>query len=880
MNRKLLLVIGALLIAPKLFSQGNWVQQDLLSAGYNANNWVQFVDAVDTNICWGLSVDRNGQTNPLQEFVRTIDGGATWTFGPITNAAGCAASSIMALNADTAWVAMFTTTGGGKILRTNDGGQTWTHQSTALFSAPAGFPNIVHFFDANNGVCMGDPNGGYFEIYTTSDGGTNWVRTPQANIATNQPGEFGITDVYTVNGSTLWFGTNQGRIYKTIDGGLNWTVASSPYTGFIGGLAFKDANYGLATESDLTTVNTDLIVTTDGGATWNILNCTTGNMAQKQSITYVPGSDSTFVITTPYNRTTAPLRDFGSAFSTNNGNQWYVVSNNTLLFSDNDFASPNGGWAGGLTDVDPIFGLFRDPVMYKWTGPLFIPNNDAITKTIDLPNNTGTSTQNPKATFLNNGLNTNTFNVTMTITGGYTSTKTITNLAFNQTQQVAFDPWTPASTGSYTVTVYTSLTGDVIPTNDTLVKNVTVYPEFLNYGWISRDPFPSNLFSLGGAFDYDGIYPNGVGSLFMMGGTTQATQSLLNTKYDVDNGIWSAQSPIPSSKYHASAHRVGDNIYYLGGYSTGGAPDANTYIYNIPTDTWTTGAPMPNPVGDYGSGLYKDSLIYVICGFNGAADQNSVQIYNTYTNSWSTGANFPNVNRGIRGSIYENKIVVAGGFSGAVTDVALVGTIDVTNPSNINWAFIAPYPGGPAFRLSAGVTFGKTIPLVVFIEGDPTGSGLSSINETWAYDLSLSSWLIGPPKPTAVNNTGDFVGTVYNDSLYLTSVSGFNGTTETDVNEWLNMGSATVLSVKNDVINSGTLVISPNPTNGVFKVKIPRLKNYTLTVYNSIGVKIIDRKIENKTFEEINLGKAANGIYQIRIENGTESYSSKVVVSD
>src|SRR5205085_8428842 len=106
--------------------------------------------------------------------------------------------------------------------------------------------NIVYFWDANNGMCMGDPTGGYFEIYTTSDGGTNWSRTPQVEIPAQQNGEFGITDVFNADhGSNLWFGTNQGRIYKTIDKGHNWTVAQTPFPDYIGAVAFRDSQNGL-----------------------------------------------------------------------------------------------------------------------------------------------------------------------------------------------------------------------------------------------------------------------------------------------------------------------------------------------------------------------------------------------------------------------------------------------------------------------------------------------------------------------------------------------------------------------------------------------------------------------------------------------------------
>ena len=48
----------------------------------------------------------------------------------------------------------------------------------------------------------------------------------------------------------------------------------------------------------------------------------------------------------------------------------------------------------------------------------------------------------------------------MTITGGYSSTKNVTNLAPGDSVQVTFDPWTTSSPATVLVSVQTQLTGD------------------------------------------------------------------------------------------------------------------------------------------------------------------------------------------------------------------------------------------------------------------------------------------------------------------------------------------------------------------------------------------------------------------------------------
>ena len=880
--KKITLLIIVTLLSTKIYSQGSWVQQDLLTNGYDVNNWVQFVDAVDSNVCWGLSASRNGQSNPVQNFVRTVDGGITWTNGAITNATNCAPSSIMALNADTAWVVMFDLAGGGKILRTSDGGVTWTHQNTATFAAPAGFPNIVHFFDASNGICMGDPNGGYFEIYTTGNGGTNWVRVPQANIPANNAGEFGVTDVYSASGTTnLWFGTNFGRIYKTNDAGATWTVASTPYTGFIGGMTFKDANNGLACEADVNTTATDLIYTNDGGATWNTLNCITGNVGQKQSVIYVPGTDSSYVFTSPYNRTAAPIRSFGSGISTNNGNDWYMVSENLEVFSDNDFASVNGGWAGGLTQLDPFFGLFRDPVMFKWTGPIYVPLNEVQPLSFEMDVVMPISTISPVVTFKNNSLYKGSFNVTLTAVGGYSSTKTVTIPNAQATAQVTFDPWTPATVGNYILTATSQLVNDEDTTNDVLTLNVQVLNELQNYGWLSLGPISTPSFGLSSAFYYDGIYPNGNGYLYAFGGANGAVANT-NSVFDLTSSQWLLQTPMDSVRYQFSTHTVNGKIYAISGYKGGFTPESTTGIYDIANDSWSNGTDIPAPVGDYASGVYNDSLIYVIGGYDGTGDVNTVQVYDVVNDTWNAATPKPGTaTAGLRGGISGNKIVVVGGYSqtgGSAISDAYMGTINPSNPLQITWAPINDYPAQTASRLGAGVPYSQAYPVIVFTGGDPTGLGVTALKYTLAYDVNAGEWLIAPNKPTPVSNISDFVGAVYNDSLYVASVSGYDGTGISSVNEWLNIGSATILKV-NSINNSNeSLLVYPNPSSSLVTVKIPSVKNYTVEIFNSIGEKVLERNIQNKFNEQFNLTEYRKGIYHVRVYNEKENYSAKVVM--
>jgi photosystem II stability/assembly factor-like uncharacterized protein len=94
--------------------------------------------------------------------------------------------------------------------------QTGASKASAGFDGASAFANVVYFWNKDEGFCMGDPNGGYFEIYTTSNGGVNWSRVARANIPNpSASDEYGTIGQFTVgDDGVVFFNTTKGRIYK------------------------------------------------------------------------------------------------------------------------------------------------------------------------------------------------------------------------------------------------------------------------------------------------------------------------------------------------------------------------------------------------------------------------------------------------------------------------------------------------------------------------------------------------------------------------------------------------------------------------------------------------------------------------------------------
>lgn len=327
------------------------------SLGANAQFWTEkatgfttpsrslnSISIVNANVIWANAFDNTNQLDPIylvKEYTRSIDGGNTWTAGPINlgpNSADMGSSSITAASATTAWISVSpgaTNTGG--IWKTIDGGANWTKQPTALFSSASSYPNFVYFWDANNGIAQGDPEGGEFEIYTTSDGGTTWTRVPGANIPNPSPigAEFGYFNRYSVSGNTIWFGTDKGRIFKSSDKGLTWTVSNSVYSTDFGldRFTFRDANTGLL----MIYASVALYSTNDGGATWNSVPHT-GNLFNT-NIAYIPGTSK--VISSAY------ANPLGSSYSLNDGLTWITVDSG-VFHGELAFLNDSFGFSAGM----------------------------------------------------------------------------------------------------------------------------------------------------------------------------------------------------------------------------------------------------------------------------------------------------------------------------------------------------------------------------------------------------------------------------------------------------------------------------------------------------------------------------------------------------
>src|SRR5690349_12948727 len=176
--RKLLLFVCLTTFSSSILNAQIWIEQN--SNFSNISEGVNDIKAVSDNVAWITGYDGTGSNINFIDFAVTTDGGNNFTTGTVGNDTTYQFANITAVSADSAWVAMFdhvVGTGGG-IWRTTDGGANWVQQGVGVIYDSLSFPDVVHFWNGSEGVTIGDPNNGYFEIYTTVDGGDTWTRVP------------------------------------------------------------------------------------------------------------------------------------------------------------------------------------------------------------------------------------------------------------------------------------------------------------------------------------------------------------------------------------------------------------------------------------------------------------------------------------------------------------------------------------------------------------------------------------------------------------------------------------------------------------------------------------------------------------------------------
>ncbi len=344
-------------------SAQNW---EPFAAGLLPNGHIIFsISAVGESVVWAVASGEYYQA-PIPGTLRTrvlrsSDGGQSWTAHEIEETAGTISFQIVAVDSLTAWITTQDYGGGpGRALyQTTDGGITWTKK----LANDAGGVALNRFADGQHWLAQNRQG-----ISRSSDDGAIWANS---SISGYQNGEFQIlnsaTNMSSTVGDTLWNGTSAGRIVRFTNYGqssqfLNTSLGTATT---ISSVAFQDHLHGLCYSRNAAN-NNRIARSMDGGTTWAVLAQQPGNTIG-WNIAAVPDAPGFYVLASNYNFTMGKV-----AVTTNSGASWSIddlkQSLNAVVFT-----SPSTGWIGAGKIVSA-----SQPAMFKYTGsPLVstkIPN--------------------------------------------------------------------------------------------------------------------------------------------------------------------------------------------------------------------------------------------------------------------------------------------------------------------------------------------------------------------------------------------------------------------------------------------------------------------------------------------------------------------------
>jgi photosystem II stability/assembly factor-like uncharacterized protein len=206
---------------------------------------------------------------------KSTDGGAHWQWTVVPGCDSCDWRSLYAFDARKAIV--LNAGAPALIFLTEDGGTTW--QQVYYDNRPGIFFDAMQFFNAQEGIAIGDPLENKFTIIRTHNGGRSWEADAAGTLPAAVTGEaiFAAsgTSLVTLPGKKVYFATG-GNVARLFVSGNNWqaytipVVQGSSTTGAFS-IAFRDAANGIAVGGDYkqdTASKGNCMLTGNGGLNW------------------------------------------------------------------------------------------------------------------------------------------------------------------------------------------------------------------------------------------------------------------------------------------------------------------------------------------------------------------------------------------------------------------------------------------------------------------------------------------------------------------------------------------------------------------------------------------------------------------------------------
>ena len=308
----------------------------LIETTHPFNTSIRALEVVNENTVWFAG--SQGQ------YGYTEDGGKQWTVDSIK--ADTLTPHFRAIAVTKEAVFLLSIGSPALLYRSTDKGQRW--ELVYQENHPGAFYDAMAFWDAKEGIAMGDPTDGCLSVITTKDGGLTWQKVPCDQLPAAEEGEAAFAasnSNLALHGDHVWMvsGGKRARVFHSADRGQTWEVHNTPIIegGQMTGIFtvdFWDERQGVVfggnwEDKDLSVANKAR--TTDGGISWHLI-ADGREPGYRSCVQYVPGGKGLEVMAVGIP---------GISYSSDGGSHWRSLSEESYYALR--FASSKVVWLAG-----------------------------------------------------------------------------------------------------------------------------------------------------------------------------------------------------------------------------------------------------------------------------------------------------------------------------------------------------------------------------------------------------------------------------------------------------------------------------------------------------------------------------------------------------
>ncbi len=349
------------------------------------------------------------------------------------------------------------------------------------------------------------------------------------------------------------------------------------------------------------------------------------------------------------------------------------------------------------------------------------------------------------------------------------------------------------------------------------------------------------------------------GKIYVIGGRNGNTNDSTINIYDPSTDTWSTPTTTGTftPRWGLGAAVVDGKIYVMGGVNSDLQRGLDTLeVFDPSTNTWstpqTTGALIGRDV--FGTAVVN-GLIYVIGGYTGATDPNTNQVFDPTANTWTDLTPGMFIARdGLTACAIGDKIYT---MNGIVDDFS--NTFQVFDPSTNTWS--TPTTAGWLTTRSEGAS--DVIDGKIYVVGG-TNDTVTFVGGLQVFDPATYTWSTAITTDTVIPREG--LGAVtLNGKLYV--IGGLKKSTlgtiySNDVQYFTPAGSGVSIPSATSAIS-----LSPNPTEGIVTVANVPSGDWSVTIENPLGEKMLNTEHLTGSEFPLDLSSLSSGAYYARFQS-------------